>query len=170
MNELAAQELADVKRQFAQEQVKSEHAIEILQRQFLEEQAKSEQVGECLRSLLGVQHLRLKKFPFTSDPANKLGEGQMPAGGVIAHLTEKYGGNVHEKCAVGITVSSVAGTSPSECRRLSGQELVFLIGKGTGTVDLLGLQDPQNRADALHAPGARLLGHRLWYSPEDLGG
>jgi hypothetical protein len=63
--------------------------------------AQGQQEVENLRRLLGV-----KKLPFTSDPPNKPGKGQMPAGGLIAHLTVKWGGNVHEKGAVEITASS----------------------------------------------------------------
>jgi hypothetical protein len=52
-----------------------------------------------------------KKFPFTWDMQNEQGERKMPAGGLIAHLTAKGGGNVHEKGVVEITASSVASTS-----------------------------------------------------------
>jgi hypothetical protein len=44
------------------------------------------------------------QFPFASDPPE---QGKMPAGGLIAHLTAKCGGNVHDKGAVEITASSV---------------------------------------------------------------
>jgi hypothetical protein len=58
----------------------------------------------------------VKRFLFTSDPPNEEGEGQMPAGGLIAHLTEKCGGNVHEKGAVQITASSSSNNTRIVCR------------------------------------------------------
>jgi hypothetical protein len=96
-----ARELQDLRQQFAQlgsAQSTSEKKISDLGAQLAPAQREVEKFWG---------RLPRKKFPFTSEPPNEEGEGQMPAGGLIAHLTEKCGGNVHEKGAVEITTSSL---------------------------------------------------------------
>jgi hypothetical protein len=77
-------ELAELKAQFAQEKAKSDEAIQTL-----------------------WKHGPWKLFPFTPElfSPNALS-------GVIAHLTVKWGGNVHDNAAVEITASSIDGLDP----------------------------------------------------------
>jgi hypothetical protein len=64
------------------------------------------------------------QFPFTSDPPKS---GKMPAGGVIAHLTAKYGGNLHDNGAVEITASSVGHSdcTPRNAADLGNKDSYF---------------------------------------------
>jgi hypothetical protein len=80
----------------------TQREVENLRKQFLNEQARWNEVMKRV-----MQH-----FLFTSDPPE---QEKMPAGDVIAHLTAKCGGNVHDKGVVEITASSVS-PYPSHCK------------------------------------------------------
>jgi hypothetical protein len=94
-------------------QARSDREVAELRTQLVQAQ----QEVENLRRLLGAN-----KLPFTSDPPKKpgAGEGHMPAGGLIAHLTEK--------CGSKITASTVL----SGCVRPRGHESQETSGSGDG--------------------------------------
>jgi hypothetical protein len=103
-----AQELESLKTQFAKEQTNWDEASKQNMREHeslrKQNRAPPPAAQEKLAPPTNPPAAPQTQFPFTSDPPE---EGKMPAGGVVAHLTAKCGGNVHEKGAVEITASSV---------------------------------------------------------------
>jgi hypothetical protein len=100
--------------------------LESLKRQFAEERTKWDEASkQNMREHESLRNPRTQ-FPFTSDPPE---QGKMPAGGVIAHLTAKCGGNVHEKGAVEITASSVyrnnSSYAPPNAADLGDKDSIF---------------------------------------------
>jgi septal ring factor EnvC (AmiA/AmiB activator) len=101
-----AQELESLKAQFAKEQTKCEEASQQNKREHesLRKQNPAPASASPAKPAPPPKPPAAPQtqFSFTSDPPEK---GKMPAGGVIAHLTAKCGGNVHDKGAVEITAS-----------------------------------------------------------------
>jgi hypothetical protein len=71
----------------------------------------------------------VKRFPFTADPPNKPGEGKIRTDGIIAHLTVKYLGNVHDNGAVERAAGTL-GMPPTSETKIRGSALKTNRGNG----------------------------------------